>query len=130
MSKASKNQKAPTGYRIYSQYILVGGAIGLYYGIFSRGTQDAPDYGMAVILAVLAGLITAVVRNWRKKKPFMTVALDAVKISALFLVFLLALQTRSVIEGWGGRTAVIVVMTVLGVALGLILGVTRKPARP
>lgn len=129
MTKDSKTAKEPTGYRIYGQYVLVGAAIGLYYGAFYRSTQSSPDYVMAVILAVLAGVLTTAVRNWKKKKPFGTIALDFIKITAMFLAFLLSLQLKPVIEGFGGRILVIIFMTSVGALFGLIMGTRRRPAR-
>jgi len=129
MTKAKKTAQQPTGYRIYSQYILVGAALGLYYGAFYRGAQVAPDYGMAVALAVIAGVFTTLVRNWKKKKTLGTIALDFIKISALFLLFLLTLQLRSVIEGFGGRTAVMIFTTSVGILFGLLMGARRKSAQ-
>jgi len=129
MTKDKNTAKGPTGYRIYSQYVLVGAALGLYYGAFYRSTQSSPDYVMAVILAVLAGVLTTTVRNWKKKKPFGTIALDFIKITAMFMAFLLALQLKSVIEGFGGRILVIIFMMSVGIVFGLIMGVRRRPAR-
>ncbi len=129
MANTKKTAKQQTGYRIYSQYILVGAALGLYYGAFYRSTQDSPDYGIAVILAVLAGLITTVARSWKKKKSFREIALDFVKITAMFLVFLIALQLKSVLDRIGGRVLVIAAMTLVGMIFGLIIGVRRKPVQ-
>ncbi len=129
MTKDKKAASEPIGYRIYSQYVLVGAAIGLYYGVFYRNTQSSPDYVMAVILAVLAGALTTAVRSWKKKKPIGTIVLDFIKITAMFLAFLLALQLKSVIEGIGGRILVIIFMTSVGILFGLIMGARRKPVR-
>ncbi len=118
-----------SGYKIYSQYILVGAAIGLYYGLFSRAAQSEPDYAMAVILAVLAGALTTAVRDWKKKKAFMTVILDFVKITAMFLIFLLALQLRPVLEDLGGQVLVIITMTSIGTIMGLLIGVRKRPVQ-
>ena len=130
MTKDKKTVKEPTGYRIYSQYVLVGAAIGLYYGIFYRNTQASPDYLMAVVLAVLAGVVTTAVRNWKKKNTFGSIAMDFIKITAMFLAFLLALQLKPVIESFGGRILVIIFMTSIGILFGLIMGMRRKPVRP
>ena len=129
MTKKKRNVKEIKGYRIYSQYILVGAAIGLYYGIFYKGAQSEPDYAMAVILAVLAGLLTTIVRSWKKKKSFGAIALDFLKITAMFLVFLLALQLNSAVYKIGGRALVIVFMTTLGIVLGVLIGVQKKPSQ-
>jgi len=52
------------------RYLLIGAAIGLYYGLFYRSSDVQPDYGIAIMLSVLAALITVVVRFWKKKQPF------------------------------------------------------------
>ncbi len=129
MAKDKKITKQQTGYRIYSQYILVGAAIGLYYGAFYRGTQTEPDYGMAIILAVLAGIVSTTVRNWKKKKTFQEIALDFIKITVMFAAFLLALQLKPVLDRIGGRVLVIAAMTLVGMIFGLIIGVRRKPVQ-
>jgi len=128
MSKKGKSVKEVRGYRIYSQYILIGAAIGLYYGIFYRGTQTTPDYAMAVYLAVLAGVLTTAVRSWKKKKTFKMILFDFLKVTATFLVFLMALQLKPLLEKVGGRTLVIVGMTLVGTGFGLIFGMRRKTA--
>jgi hypothetical protein len=127
MTKTNKRSKTPIpGYRIYAQYVLAGAALGLYYGIFHRSTME-PDYGMAVILAVLAGIITTVVMSFRKKKSFRRRVLDFLKTTAMFMAFLVALQAKPALEELGGRTLVIATMTTLGMIFGLILGVRPKP---
>lgn len=124
-----KNMKnkgtAQPGYRIYAQYVLVGAAIGLYYGLFNRNTTE-PDYGMAVILSVLAGMVTTVVTSLRKKKTFRNFLIDFLKTTAMFTAFLMALQVKPVLEEMGGRILVITFMTSLGALFGLILGIRRK----
>lgn len=129
MAKGKKNVEQPVGYRIYAQYVLVGAAIGLYYGFFYRGPQSGPDYEMAVILALIAGVITTVVRNWKKQKIFKEIALDFIKFTALFMIFLLALQLKPVLDQWGGRVLVAIFMTSFGALFGLIIGITRKPVQ-
>jgi hypothetical protein len=89
MTKDKEIRKGPSGYRIYTQYILVGAAIGLYYGLFYRSTQTTPDYGMAITLSILAGILTTAVRSWKKKRTIGTNALDFIKITAMFMAFLL-----------------------------------------
>jgi len=126
MAKNVKNQStAKPGYRIYGQYILVGAALGLYYGLFNRSSME-PDYGMAVILAVLAGMLTTVVMSLRRKKTFLTFVLDLIKTTSMFAVFLIALQIKPLLEEIGGRALVIGFMTTLGAIFGLILGSRRR----
>jgi hypothetical protein len=129
MVKNLKKKGTPqSGYRIYAQYVLVGAAIGLYYGLFNRNTME-PDYGMAVILSVLAGLVTTAVMSLRKRKTFRNIFFDFIKTTAMFTAFLMALQIKPVLEEIGGRILVITFMTSLGAIFGLILGSRRKQAR-
>lgn len=127
MTKDKRTAQQPTGYRVYSQYLLVGAAIGLYYGAFYRGTQTS-DYGMAIILAVVAGIITTAVRSWKKQRTFKEIAWDFIKITVMFAAFLLALQLKPVMDKLGGRVLVIAFTTLVGMIFGLIIGVRRKPA--
>lgn len=126
MTKQNSVDKKKPVYRIYFQYVLVGAALGLYYGIFSKPSADNPDYGMVVLFSVLAALVTTIARNWKIKKTFKAIALDFLKIWGMFFLFLLALQLNSVIFRIGGRTAVIVFMSVIGIILGLLMAVRKK----
>lgn len=118
--------KNRAGYSIYLQYVLVGAALGLYYGIFHKNSTDQPDYAMAVLLSVLAGILTTAVRVWKKRKTFKVIVLDFIKIWAMFLLFLLAIESNSVVYRIGGQVAVIIFMMLVGITLGLGMAIRKK----
>jgi hypothetical protein len=113
-------------YRIYLQYVIIGAALGLYYGLFYRGAQSSPDYAMAIILSVFAALVTVIVRSWKKKRPFTQILMDFLKMFAIFVVFLVGLELRKVIfERWG-KTIVAIFTTGMGILIGLALAILKK----
>jgi inner membrane protein involved in colicin E2 resistance len=115
-----------TQYRIYMQYVLIGAALGLYYGLFYRGSQSSPDFVMAIILSAVAAFITVIVRSWKKKRSFTEILMDFLKIMAMFAVFLVGLEFRKVIfERWG-KTAVAVFTTGIGILIGLAMAIRKK----
>ena len=120
----TNNQKP--SYRIYLQYVLIGGAIGLYYGIFFREPQTPPDFLMAFLLSFLAALVTVIIRSWKKGRSFNEILVDFAKIFAIFAVFMVGLELRKVIFELWGKTSVIVFTTSLGVLIGLIVAIRRK----
>jgi disulfide bond formation protein DsbB len=117
--------KKPTPMGIYQRYALTGAAIGLYFGFFYQPSGD-PDYGIAIILSVLAALVTVVIHSWKKHLPMSAILKDFFDMLILYLVFLLALAFRHVADNLGGRPAVILVTTITGIGLGLFLAQRTK----
>jgi hypothetical protein len=110
----------------FVQYALVGAALGLYYGIFYKDNPTGnPDFGIAVILSVFAGLLTVIVRSWKKGFSFKKIVKDFFLISGFFLIFMLSLVLRTIAFNLGGKPAVIVETTVFGVVLGLLMAWQR-----
>ena len=108
----------------YTQYALVGAALGLYYGIFYEPTTD-PDFGIAVSLSLVAALITVLVRSWKKGFTFKKIAIDFFLMFGFFLIFLLSLIFRTIAYQFGGKPAVIIETTVAGIVLGLLMAWQR-----
>jgi len=122
-----KNSEGKTSYRIYMQYVLIGAAIGLYYGLFYRPTQTAPDFFMAILLSVAASVVTVIIRSWKKGRPFSELLIDFLKILSMFSAFMVGLEMRKVIYNQWGKTVVIIFTTTLGVLIGFIAAIRRKP---
>ncbi|MFZ3070647.1 MAG: hypothetical protein WA110_05955 [Anaerolineaceae bacterium] len=114
-------------YRINMQFVLIGAALGLYYGISYKGMTLEPDYVRVVIWSLAAALITVIVRSWKKGYSFKTILLDFLKMASLYLLFLVGLEFRKQVDVWGGKTAVIVFTTIIGAIIGFILGTQKKP---
>lgn len=121
MSKEKKQQP----YRVYTQYILIGAAIGLYYGLFFRETTRELDFAMSIYISIVAALITVVVRSWKKNRKFSEIAIDFVKVLFFFLVIMLGLEMRNLIFKTGGKTMVIVFTTVIGTILGFVASLKK-----
>ena len=115
MKKAEK--KPAMG--IYPRYALTGAAVGLYFGIFYQTPTDPPDFEIAIILSIIAALVTVVIRSWRKHRSFTDIVKDFLGMLVLYSVFLLALAFRQIADGYGGKLAVTLVTTITGTGLGL-----------
>lgn len=122
-----KNSEGKTQYRIYMQYVLIGAAIGLYYGLFYRPTGTEPDFFMAILLSLVASLVTVVIRSWKKGRNFSELLIDFLKILSMFSAFMVGLEMRKVIYNQWGKTVVTLFTTTLGVLVGFIAALRKKP---
>ena len=116
-------------YRIYAQFILIGAAIGLYYGLFFRTPQTEPDFVMAIILSFFAALLTVVVRSWKKGLSFKAILIDFLKILVMFMAFMVGLEMRKVIYDLWGRTVVAIFTTSLGSIIGFLAAIRKMDER-
>lgn len=120
-----KKPEQKIGIRTYLIYLLVGAALGLYYGLFYKHPGTPPAYLMAAALALVAAGVTVAVQYWKKKAPFRDMLKDFLRVFVIFAVFLLGLELRKLIfEEWG-KTVVTVYTTILGLVLGLIVAYQR-----
>jgi len=116
-------KKKITASGLYLQYALIGGALGLYYGI--RKSPGEADFFSAIWLSVLAALVTVIFRSWKKGFPFTKILKDFSISLAFFLIFMLSLAFRKIAFDLGGKVAVIIEMTLVGVFLGLLMAWQR-----
>ena len=128
MTKQKYPVKEQVGYRIYFQYILLGAALGVYYGISYQNPQRPPDFFTVVLLSTLAAIVTTLIRSWKKGKKFVAIVLDFLRIWIMFLLYLGSLEMRQIVDKSGGKLAVIIFMTIAGMLSGLIFAVQRKPS--
>jgi hypothetical protein len=109
------------------RFLLVGTALGLYYGIFYRPSDVAPDYGIAILLSLVAAFVTVAIRFWGKKQPFGTIVKSFFWTFLFYAAFLLVLAARKLAEQLGGRAAVTVLTTVTGICLAFVLAARKGP---
>lgn len=108
------------------RYVLIGAAIGLYYGIFYKPSGAEPDYGIAIILSILAALITVIVRFWKKKQSFSIILKNYFETLLFYSVFLLTLAVRQLADQIGGRIAVMLITTLTGICMGYFMATRKK----
>lgn len=126
MSEKNLKTKQPQGYRLYFQYLLIGAALGAYYGIFYTNPGRPIDFSSVLLLSIVAGLITTVFTSWKKKRTFREILIEFVKSFVLFFLFLAMLELRPVVENLGGKAAVIIFTTLVGAVVGIIMGTKKK----
>jgi hypothetical protein len=123
--KVAREQAREIGRK--QRFLLVGAALGLYYGIFYRPSDVAPDYGIAIVLSIFAALITVAIRFWGKKQPFASIVKSFVWTFLFYAAFLLVLAFRKLAEQLGGRAAVTVLTTLTGIGLAYLLASRKGP---
>jgi hypothetical protein len=123
MMPKSEKKKMP----ITQRYAWTGAAIGLYFAIFAK-PSGVPDIPMAIALAVIAALVTVIVRSWKKKRTFIEILKDFLGMLLLYSAFLTSMQLRKYANDLGGRLLVGVVTVAIGVITGLFFGARAKSA--
>jgi len=104
--------------------IFVGALLGLYYGVFYR-PSDYSDIGIAIQLAILAAVVTILIRTWKKGFPFKIIFKEFLVTFASYLIFMLSLALRKYAYELGGQTLVVVESIIGGAILGLLF--SRQP---
>lgn len=124
MKPATK--KDPVVIGTIQRYVLIGAALGLYYGIFYRPSGTPPDYGIAILLSILAAAVTVAVRFWKKKPSLGTLVRNFFETFLFYAVLLLALAFRQLAEQIGGRFGVTLLTMLVGIGMGYFLAVRKK----
>lgn len=104
--------------------IFVGALLGLYYGVFYQ-PSDYADIGIAIQLAIVAAIVTVIIRSWKKRFPFRILLKEFMVTVPSYLIFMLSLALRKYAYDWGGSALVIIESVVGGAILGLLF--SRKP---
>jgi multisubunit Na+/H+ antiporter MnhB subunit len=99
--------------------VVVGGAIGLYMGIFFRPSRE-PDLGFVFGLIVVATLVTIALRLARKKVTRASLGRETLRSFALYFFALLSLEGRHYVLNAAGPVVLVLFTTLLGVLIGYI----------
>ncbi len=104
--------------QLQTRYVLTGGAIGLYFGLFFRPMRE-PSFGYALLLALLVAVVMSGLHWWQKRPSLAAIptyfAVSFVK-AALALSML---EGRHLAHDFGGKTAVTIFTIIMGAAAGL-----------
>ena len=118
---AKKKKEKPQVVQEYplSRYLWIGAGLGIYFGYVFR-PQSEMDY---FFMLRLAGIVTIAMMLFkfipRSRPPFSQLVPFAIKSYITYAVILIALETRHLAFAYGGRIAVIVLMTITGMLGGL-----------
>ncbi len=123
----ANNQAKKQGYRLYAQTVLIGAALGAYYGIFYRNPGRPIDFSPVVLLSLLSAIVVTVIQIWKKGYSAKEKLITFLKSFAMFFLFLAMLEARPLFEQWGGRGLVIAFTTLMGALVGFVLGLKKKP---
>jgi len=123
----TNNQAKKQGYRLYAQTVLIGAALGAYYGIFYRNPGRPLDFSPVVLLSLLSAIVVTVIQIWKKGYSAKEKLITFLKSFAMFFLFLAMLEARPLFEQWGGRGLVIAFTTLMGGLVGFVLGLKKKP---
>lgn len=126
LSKDNKPVKKQA-YRLYAQYVLVGAALGAYYGFFYRPTENTVLFISVVLLSLLSALLVTVIQIWKKGYSFKQILVVYLKSFVMFFLFLLMLWARPMVQEWGGKGLLIAFTTITGALIGFTMGLKPKP---
>jgi hypothetical protein len=110
--------KKQTMNEVALRYGLTGGALGLYFGLFFRPVRE-PSLWLVVVLAASVALLMLLIRAVRERPSFVALLKGAGANFVKTAVFLTFLELRHPLYAMGGRTAVVVALTLAGAAAGL-----------
>ena len=101
------------------RYVLTGAGLGLYFGFLFRPVRE-PSLLLAIGLSFLAALVTIVIHMIRQRKLFTRALLVRFfKIWGQVMLGLVVLELRHPVYDLGGKAAVTVMTTAVGVLVGL-----------
>lgn len=119
-------KKDPVVIGTIQRYVLIGAGIGLYYGLFYQPSGTDPDYGIAIILSLLAAAVTVAIRFWKKKPTFALLIRSYLETFLFYAVLLLTLAVRHLAQQLGGKLGVTLVTTLVGMGMGYVMAVRKK----
>ena len=110
--------KKMTTNQLITRYVLTGGGIGLYFGLFFRPARE-PNLWVVLILALLITVVTTLIQAWRERPLSWKLLKSAIATFFKALLFLVMLELRHPFYDYGGRFAVAIFMTIMGGLAGL-----------
>ena len=110
--------KKMTRNQLLTRYALTGGALGFYFGFFFRPARQ-PNLLFALGLALLITLVMTGINIYRKRPSLPSLLKLAAGTFLKAILFLILLELRHPVYDFGGKAAVTIYMTLMGVLGGL-----------
>ena len=118
--KTKKSDKSVMKANLH-RHIMVGAALGLYFGMFFRPARD-PNFLFAAGLALLVTFVMFLVRLFQKNRPPVKSLLREAPLNLLqYFLILAALEGRHYAYDLGGRVATSILMTCMGAVTGALI---------
>ena len=106
------------GNQLLTRYALTGGALGFYFGFFFRPARE-PNLLFVLGLAILITLVMTGIKAYRERPSLVALLKSAAATFLKAALFLILLDLRHPVYDYGGRVAVTIFMTLMGVLGGL-----------
>ena len=97
------------------QYIMIGGALGLYFGWFFR---PAGEPAISIVFTLSAVIVVVMVAIWMWRGEREKIFRRAIQTYAKYVLILGILQGRHLALAMGGRPAVIAMTVIMGMVAG------------
>ena len=110
--------KKMTRNQLLTRYALTGGALGLYFGLFFRPARE-PNLLFVMGLAALITVVMTGIKVYRERPSLPNLLKSAAGTFLKAILFLILLELRHPVYDFGGRVAVTIFMTLIGVLTGL-----------
>lgn len=113
----------------WQRYAWIGAGLGLYFGLFFRPLRE-PSLALVIELSLLAALVTVAFRAVRARRSGSGMKGELAQFPLLwaqFAFFIAMLEGRHLAYDWGGKTAVVLLTTLMGAISGLWYGYTQQP---
>lgn len=110
--------KKITTNQLITRYILTGGGLGLYFGLFFRPARQ-PNLWFVLAMAGLVTLVMMTIEVWQKRPSFGHLIKTTLSTYIKVCLFLILLELRHPLYALGGRIGVTLFMTIMGALAGL-----------
>ena len=118
-SKKSKKKLEPTDQYSLSRYLWIGAGLGIYFGWIFRPIRPEPSWILPLWLGVVITLAMLALKYIpRSRPPASTILPYAIKTYVSYTIILFVLESRHPVYHWGGKSAVMVMTTVMGMLSG------------
>lgn len=111
-----------------ARHVLVGAAIGLYFGLFFRPVRT-PNILFTLQLAFIVTVVLVCIEAIRKRPPVLALFKSALGTFVKTTALLLVLDLRHVAFAYGGKVAVTIFTTAAGALAGLYYAYAQSRER-
>lgn len=119
----------PTFEQLVRRYALTGAGLGLYFGWFFRPVRE-PNLFVVLGLSALSALVTVALARYRGQRDPAALLRKLAVAFVQYGLALLVLEGRHLAYDWGGRSATIVMTTLLGAVAGAWWGYAQGRSTP